>query len=168
MTEQKRPTYLYFFAHMYLEDLVMKYPEFFSSVVNKGANVFESTLKESFNKVLSVYDLSEKEIKFADDDFTTSVSKLTNDLSLLLIKFPQPKNTTEVSYVGIILGPKPRYFTLEAHYMDENEKQINPEGKDNFCVCEWSREGKHTLYMNIEEDRPGLFAAKVQEIINRN
>lgn len=161
-----KPTLLYYFAHQYLRDLVQDYFAFFDSVVRLGSQSFEKAVRQTF-EILKNYDLSETDISLESKDFSTSMATLgEKKIPLLVIKLPEPRNTTEASYVGIALGRPIRYFTLELHVPNEVEKQINPNAETKFILGEWTKKEHKLLNQSWPESDSTKFSGAIEKILS--
>lgn len=148
---------LYFFPHVFLKDAVLNQWEFFKKEIDKGPKHLQQWMVANFNGLKQDPKgmLSNTDITLESDTFEMAVGNLTSGGKVIVVKFPVPQQTTEVTFVGIMLGETPRYFTLELHRPDEMEKQMFPEKtNDRYELCEWEKNGTHKLLKGV--DRSGL------------
>ena len=115
--------------------------------------------------------LTNKDITIESDTFNPMMAKIDEERRLLVIKFPTPKETTEVAYVAILLyTDNPRYFTLELHQPNEMEKQMFPDRTyDRYEFCEWSKDGKHHLLKTkngeLKDPNPDIFIEEIKGVL---
>lgn len=167
----EKPSLLYHFAHVYLRDVVLKQWKTFKSSVSAGPEVLKEELINNFNRVQQDPTRKwSKDVMLEPAAFDSVLKKLENDKELLVIRFPTPQETTEVTFVGILLEETPRYFTFELHRPTEEEKQLlsNKTG-DSYKLGEWNKEGEHTLLAvndrSIEESTSEIFANEIKQIL---
>jgi hypothetical protein len=164
-------TLLYYYAHVYLPEIVFNHTDLFLGNAAKGPSSLKPLLHQTFNTVKNnpQLELAEKDITLSEADFDLSISALDNNTKLLLIKFPQPKNTAEVFYVGVYLDKEPKYFTLELHIPEEIELQIDPNMTNKYLFGQWVKaENKfqhRLLSPDFSEPRPGYLANAVNEYL---
>ena len=154
------PTLHYAYVHLGLRSFIFKEQEFFTKVFYAGPRNMSGFLRQFWDNLREDHqELNERDIEVLEDDFSLSVSKLTNGEDLLLIKLPRPNNSPEAFYIGVVISKGLRYFTLELG------KDIFNGNSDTFVVCEWKEDGQHMNYGEISEMRPGLFAGRIDEIV---
>lgn len=160
-----KPTLLYYFTHQYLRDIVQEHFAFFNSVVGLGGQMLEKVVRQTF-EALKNYDLSETGVTLEDNDFSTSMVTLdAKKIPLLVIKLPEPRNTAEASYIGIVLGRPVRFFTLELHVPNEAEKQINPNAETKYHLCEWAKKEHRLLNQSWTEPDSAKFSGAIEIIL---
>jgi len=161
-----KPTLLYYFTHQYLRDIVQDHFAFFDAVVRLGSQSLEKAVRQTF-EILKNYDLSETDISLEDKDFSTSMATLgEKKIPLLVIKLPNPRNTTEASHIGVLLGKPIRYFTLELHVPNEIEKQINPNAETKYILAEWTKKEHKLLNQSWPEPDSAKFSGAIEKILN--
>lgn len=165
---------LYFFPHVFLKDAILNQWDYFYKIISQGPTNLKMTLTTQFNQLKEDPKdiLSNKDVILNSTDFDPILVNLNQETDAIIIKFPIPKETTEVAYIAIVLTKQqevlPRYFTLELHRPNDIEKQLFPERtSDKYEVCEWDKDNKHHLYGSIENPDPTLFAEELKKIINR-
>lgn len=160
-----KPTLLYYFSHRALRDFVQDNFVFFDSVVRLGPQIFEKTLRQSF-ETMKRFNLAEVDITATETDFTTSIARINeNKDSLLLIKLPEPRNTTEVSFIGITLAGNVRYFTLELHIPNDLEKQVNPDAQTKYVLGEWVKKEHRLLNQSLSEPDPAKLSGAIEKVL---
>jgi hypothetical protein len=166
---ENKPTLLYYFTHQFLRDLVQNKYAFFDAVVRLGGNTFSSVLRQTF-ETLKRYDLAETDVSLTDADFMTTMASLgENKIPMLVIKLPQPRNTTEASHIAVVLGSMPvRYFTLELHIPNETEKQINPNAESHYILCEWVNKEHRVLNKRWPEADAAKFSGAIETVLFSN
>jgi len=168
-----KPSLLYFFPHVFLKDAILNQWDSFGKIVSQGPTTLKDNLVKEFNRLKEdpQEDLSKKDITLSPTDFDPILMKLNQDTDAIVVKFPTPTETTEVTHIAIILPKQPtdtpRYFTLELHRPNDMEKQLFPEKtSDRYEVCEWSKDNKHTLHKSIENPDHTVFIEEINKIVN--
>lgn len=164
---------LYFFPHILLKNAVLNQWDSFGKIVSQGSSTLKDVLVKEFNRLKEdPKDIfSNKEITLNSTDFDSISMKLNQDTNAIVVRFPVPTETTEVTHIAIVLTKQPadtpRYFTLELHKPDDMEKQLSPKRISNrYQVCEWSKDGKHNLYKSIKNPDPVLFIEEIKKVLD--
>ncbi len=163
-----KPPLLYFFPHIYLRDVVLKQWSGFRDMAMQGPVALKAKLVESFNKLKedSRDMLVKKDVVLDPMSFDSTVATLSVDKKLMIIKFPTPQETTEVTFVGVLLGEAPRYFTFELHRPEEAERKLSPDRvNDSYKLCEWKNDGKHLLLSSTDQSTSEIFVNEIKKII---
>ena len=122
---------LYFFPHILLKNAVLNQWDSFGKIVSQGSSTLKDVLVKEFNRLKEdPKDIfSNKEITLNSTDFDSISMKLNQDTNAIVVRFPVPTETTEVTHIAIVLTKQPadtpRYFTLELHKPDDMEKQLS-------------------------------------------
>ena len=156
MSDAQVPTLAYAFAHIYLRDIVLQKDIQFLQVFQQGPIALGAYMKASWNGLRS----ANPEIRFpfevTNEHFRSTLLRVNDSQTLLAIEFPKPEELTEVFMVGIVLGDKPRYFTLE--------KGVTESGSEFAAVCEWTSEG-HRHFGVLSEPTVEKFGGRVNVVL---
>jgi len=168
----RKPNLLYYYAHIFLRNAVLKQWQAISTEIQAGPGVFEKGLKENFERLKEDPQdkFTQKDVTLEESDFSTTLSEVgLNKTLLLLVKFPTPRELTEVFYVGITLEQNPKYFTLELHRPTEEEKQMFPDRtNDTYKFCMWRTPEEHLNYGNLSEPTAQAFAKRIDQYFHNS
>lgn len=165
----EKPTLLYFFPHVYLKDAIFNLWPTFSKTISEGPSALKKNLINGFEQLKADPQdmISKKDVVLDSEAFDSQMADLGEGKELLIIKFPTPQETTEVSFVAILMSAgQPRYFTFELHRPNEMERQMFPERKnDRYEVCEWLTNGSHNLTTGTDDASLDAFVGEIKKVV---
>lgn len=152
----------YFFAHKALPLLLFNRDELFiSSFIHS---------KERFADLLNIVWKNEREYRdlisgtktdIESPEFKVFLENLKDNLYLVIIMLPNPKNPAEAIAVGFTFSTdknvQSRYFTYELDFDAKNNTPV-------FYVCEWNRNRMHVNYGHSSSSNLSFFIDKIREI----
>jgi hypothetical protein len=164
-----KPSLLYYFENIFLRDAIYKHWEAFHSDITKGPDILKDGLVSNFLRVQSDPKeiLSKKKVEINNDDFNPTMAAVGSlKIPFLVINFPEPKETAEAYYGGIILSESPKYYLLELHRPDDIEKKTLPKEnqKESYFLGVWDNSFTHVNLGDLKTNSIGEFISRVDEI----
>ncbi len=157
--------------------------------------MFEKELRDNFERVRTGMkdSLEDTDVQVGDSDFKTFITDVGSDRKMLVITFPIPRATTEVSFVGVVMDEQPKFFTSEFHLMDENERKGNilfvqkenerrkiagmpsidekssiPDKTEaQYKLCRWADKDTHILIGNLKDSSFNEFVLSVKNHLSQ-
>ena len=160
----------YYFTYVYLPRFCLKNYETFKEFVNMGpaflSNIFIGMWNGLYEK--GGGDFVHAELP-KDNPFKFSMEVINEEKKLFFIHMPQPIIVPEAFDICIVMGDKPRFFTLESDDSHIQKMKLGiPKEECNpvLFIGEWLSESNHRNYGSIpvSDHVKSQFTNKIKEI----